>query len=69
MYGNNVSHSNRKTRRRFEPNLQKKKFFIPELNIWVQMKVSANAIRTITKHGLHALLNKMDKKERQALGL
>lgn len=62
MYGNKVSHSNRKTRRRFNPNLQKKSFFIPETNEWIEMKVSAKAIRTINKLGLYDYMRKLDKK-------
>lgn len=60
--GNNVSHSNRKTRRRFIPNLQKKKFYIPEMDKWVTLKVSASTIRTINKLGIYAYLKKMEQK-------
>jgi large subunit ribosomal protein L28 len=60
--GNSVSHSNRKTKRRFIPNLQKKKFFVPETGQWVTLKVSAKAIRNINKHGLYAYVKKMEKK-------
>lgn len=56
MYGNNVSHSNRKTRRRFEPNLQMKRFFIPELDKWVSLKISMHALRTINKKGIYTYL-------------
>ena len=56
MVGNNVSHSNRKTKRRFYPNLQTKKFFVPETNEWITLKVSANALRTINKKGISAVL-------------
>ena len=49
MVGNNVSHSNRKTKRRFYPNLQRKRFYIPEEDRWVTLRVSAKAIRTISK--------------------
>lgn len=56
MVGNNVSHSNRKTKRRFYPNLQTKKFFIPETGEWVTLKVSTNALRTINKKGITAVL-------------
>ncbi len=54
--GNNVSHSNRKTKRKFYPNLQTKKFFIPEEDKWVTLKVSASAIRTINKKGIAAVI-------------
>ena len=60
--GNNVSHSNRKTKRRFIPNLQKKRFFIPEKDKWVTMKVSTSAIRTINKLGIFAYLKKLERK-------
>ena len=56
MVGNNVSHSNRKTKRKFYPNLQTKKFFIPEENKWITLKVSASALRTIDKKGIYAVL-------------
>ncbi len=61
MSGNSVSHSNRKTRRRFLPNLQTKKFFIPEVDEWVVLKVSTQAIRTIDKLGLYAYVKKLEK--------
>ncbi|TXB63108.1 50S ribosomal protein L28 [Phaeodactylibacter luteus] len=56
--GNNVSHSNRKTKRRFVPNLHKKRFFIPEKNEWVTIKVSAHAMRTIDKIGIYEFLKR-----------
>jgi len=62
MYGNNVSHSNRKSRRRFNPNLQRKSFFVPETNEWVELKVTAKALRTIDKLGLYAYMKKLAKK-------
>ncbi len=60
--GNNVSHSNQKTKRRFLPNLQKKRFYIPEKNEWVTLKVSTSCIRTINKLGLYAYLKKLEAK-------
>ncbi len=60
--GNNVSHSNRKTKRRFLPNIHKKRFFIPELNKWVTIKVSAKALKNINKLGVYAYLKKLEKK-------
>jgi large subunit ribosomal protein L28 len=59
--GNHVSHSNRKTKRRFYPNLQTKRFFIPETNEWVTLKVSASAIRTINKLGIFQYIKKLEK--------
>ena len=52
MAGNNVAHSNKRTRRRQLPNIQMKKIFIPEENRWVRIKLSARALRTVTKKGL-----------------
>jgi large subunit ribosomal protein L28 len=54
--GNNVSHANNKTKRRFYPNLQKKRFFIPEEDKWITLKLSAKAIKTINKNGISAVL-------------
>ncbi|MDC1452090.1 50S ribosomal protein L28 [Vicingaceae bacterium] len=54
--GNNVSHSKRRTRRTFEPNLFTRKFFNPDTNEWVTLKVSASGIRNITKNGLTACI-------------
>ncbi|MDR2083471.1 MAG: 50S ribosomal protein L28 [Bacteroidales bacterium] len=62
MSGNNVSHSNVKTRRRFYPNLQTKKFYIPEEDSWVVLKVSTSAMRTIDKKGISAVLKDAEKK-------
>ena len=56
MVGNNVSHSNKKSKRKFNINLIKKKFFLSEENRWVTLKVSASALRTINKKGISAVL-------------
>ena len=61
LTGNNVSHSNAKTKRRFLPNIQKKRFFIPELDKWVTMKVSTKALKTINKLGVYAYLKKLER--------
>jgi large subunit ribosomal protein L28 len=53
IVGNKVSHSNIKTKRRFLPNLQTKKFFLAEENKWITLKLSAEGIRTINKRGLY----------------
>ena len=50
--GNNVSHSKRRTKRRFLPNIAKKKFFIPEENRWVTLKVTSAGLRLIDKIGV-----------------
>lgn len=59
--GNNVSHSNKKTKRRFMPNLQKKRIYIPEEDRYVTMKVSTRALKTLDKKGLKAMLKEMGK--------
>ena len=56
MAGNNVSHAKNRTKRKFYPNLQTKKFFVPETGETIILKVSANAIRTIDKKGIAAVL-------------
>jgi len=56
--GNNVSHAHNKTRRRFYPNLQKKRFYIPEEDKWVTLKVSTSGLRTINKNGITSVLKK-----------
>jgi len=58
MVGNSVSHSNAKTKRKFYPNLQLKKFFIPEENRWITLKVSTSAIKTINKIGITEAINR-----------
>jgi len=58
MSGNNVSHAKNRNKRKFYPNLQTKKFFVPETGETIILKVSANAIRTIDKKGIAAVLTK-----------
>ncbi len=60
--GNNVSHANNKTRRRWEPNLQRKRIWIPSENRFVRMRVSARGLRTIQKLGVEAALLKAAKR-------
>ena len=60
--GNNVSHSNRKTKRKFYPNLVKKRFYIPEEDKWVTLKVSTAALRTINKNGISAAIKEAKEK-------
>ena len=62
MVGNNVSHSNRKTKRKFYPNLLVKKFYIPETEAYVTLKISAAALRTINKKGISACLKEAREK-------
>lgn len=60
--GNNVSHSNKRTKRTFEPNLFKKKFFLEDEKRYVSLKVSAAGIRLINKIGLKAALDRAQEK-------
>ncbi len=60
--GNKVSHSNIKTKRRFLPNLQKKRFYLPEEDKWVTLKISTEGIRTINKNGLYQTVKEMRSK-------
>jgi large subunit ribosomal protein L28 len=62
IVGNNVSHSNRKTKRRFLPNLQKKRFFVPETGEWVTIKLSTQALRTIDKKGVYQYIKELNDK-------
>jgi large subunit ribosomal protein L28 len=57
--GNKVSHSNIKTKRRFLPNLQTKRYFLAEEDKWITLKLSAQAIRTINKKGLYSVVKEM----------
>lgn len=61
LTGNNVSHANNKTKRKFYPNLQLKKFYIPEEDRWITLKLSTSAIKTINKNGIYAVLKDLQK--------
>ena len=54
--GNNVSHANNRTRRKFHPNLQYKKLWVPSENRWISVRISTSAMRTITKNGIDAVI-------------
>jgi large subunit ribosomal protein L28 len=56
MSGNNISHANNKTKRRFLPNLQNRRFWVESENRWVSMRVTNAALRTIDKNGIEAVL-------------
>jgi large subunit ribosomal protein L28 len=56
--GNNVSHANNRTKRKFYPNLHNKKLFLEEEKVWVNLKVSTHALRIINKLGLSQALRK-----------
>ena len=59
MAGNNVSHANNRTKRRFLPNLHKKRFFVPSEDRWITLKVTARGIKTINKNGIEVVLKEM----------
>jgi large subunit ribosomal protein L28 len=56
MVGNNVSHAMNRTRRKFNANLMKKRFYIPEEDKWITLKVSASALKNINKKGISAVI-------------
>ena len=56
MVGNTVSHANNRTKRRFLPNLQNRKFWVESENRWVSMRITNAALRTIDKNGIDAVL-------------
>ncbi len=58
MVGNNVSHAKNRTKRRFEVNLIKKRFYLPEEDKWVTLKVSTSALKTINKIGIAASIKR-----------
>ena len=61
MGGHKVSHSNIKTKRRFLPNLQTKRYYLVEEDKWITLKVSSEAIRTINKNGLYNVVKELRK--------
>ena len=56
MVGNNVSHANNKTKRRFLPNLQRRRFWVESENRWVNLRLTNAALRTIDKNGIDVVL-------------
>ena len=62
MVGNNVSHAMNKTKRKFNINLLKKRFYIPEEDSWVTLKVSASALKNINKIGISAVIKEAREK-------
>jgi len=62
MTGNNVSHSKRRTKRKFYPNLFVKKYYLPEEERWISLKISAAGIRLISKNGLTNVLKEAKEK-------
>ena len=59
MFGNNVSHANNKTRRRFDVNLQKKRFWLPDEKRFISLKVSTHGMRIIDKKGIRKVVNEL----------
>jgi large subunit ribosomal protein L28 len=64
MAGNNVSHSNAKTKRRFLPNLHNHRFWVESENRWVKLRVSTKGLRTIDKNGIDAVLSDIRARSR-----
>ncbi len=56
LSGHNVSHANNKTKRRFMPNLHERRFWVPSEKRWIKLRVSTNALRTIDKNGIEAVI-------------
>ena len=66
MVGHNVSHANNKTKRRFSPNLQYRRFWLEEEKRWVRLRVTNAALRIIDRDGIEAVLAKMAATKRAA---
>jgi large subunit ribosomal protein L28 len=62
MFGNNVSHAMNKTRRRFNINLIKKRFYIPEEDKWITLRISTSVLKTINKKGISAVIKEAREK-------
>jgi large subunit ribosomal protein L28 len=59
MVGNNVSHANNKTKRRFLPNLQRRRFWVESESRWVNLRLTNAGLRTVDKNGIEAVLAEM----------
>jgi large subunit ribosomal protein L28 len=62
LTGNNVSHANNKTRRRWLPNLHDRRFWVPSEKRWVSLRVSSHGLRTIDKKGIEVVLAELRKR-------
>lgn len=62
LKGHRVSHSNVKSKRRFMPNLQKKRFYVPETGEWLTLRISTKALKTINKIGIYNFLKRQAAK-------
>jgi large subunit ribosomal protein L28 len=65
MAGNNVSHAKNRTRRRFEPNLHERRFYVPSQNRFIKLRVSANGIRIIDKKGIETVLADIEARRKK----
>jgi large subunit ribosomal protein L28 len=65
MVGNNVSHANNRTRRRFMPNLQQRRFWVESENRWVRLRLTNAALRTIDKKGIDVVLAELRSRGEQ----
>jgi large subunit ribosomal protein L28 len=65
LVGNNVSHANNKTKRRFSPNLQEHRFWLESEKRYVKLRVSAKGMRTIDKHGIEKVLKDIKQREKE----
>jgi large subunit ribosomal protein L28 len=65
MVGNNVSHANNRTKRRFLPNLQQRRFWVETENRWISLRLTNAALRTIDKNGIDVVLAKLRAKGEQ----
>lgn len=66
MAGNNVSHANNKTKRRFNPNLQEHRFWLESEKRFIKLRVSTKGLRTIDKHGIEKVLLDIKKRKEEA---
>ena len=62
MVGHNVSHANNKTKRRFQPNQQRRRFWVEGENRWISLRLTTNALRTIDKKGIDVVLAELRAK-------
>jgi len=59
QYGNNVSHANNKTRRRFEVNLQSKRYYLEEEKRWIRLRISAHGMKIINRRGVASVVREL----------
>lgn len=66
MMGNNVSHANNKTNRRFNPNLQERRFWLESEKRFIKLRVSTKGLKTIDKHGIEKVLKDIKEREKSS---